>query len=219
MAERVAVITGGAGDLAQAIAAELVRQGLRVHTPGRDALDVTSAESVRDFFAALERVDLLINNAGVREDIVCGKMSENEWDSVIAVNLRGAFLCSQAATMKMMARRSGHIVNIGSFSARFGNVGQANYAAAKAGLIGLTQSLAREMGKRNLRVNCVLPGYLETKFTADVPEAARDRILQMHELRAFNTVEHAARFVAFLETVPFVSGQVFQLDSRIVPWT
>jgi 3-oxoacyl-[acyl-carrier protein] reductase len=213
------VITGGEGELARAIAAELQAAGAEVHAPGRVELDVTSAENVRSYFGALERLDLLINNAGVSDDAVVAKMSGQQWDCVVGVNLRGAFLCSQAATRTMVAQRSGHIINIGSFSARFGTSGQANYAAAKAGLIGLTQSLAKELGRRNVRVNCVLPGYLETKFVAQVPEEAQERILRMHELGRFNTVADAARFIALLDTMAHVSGQVFQLDSRIAPWT
>ncbi|MGI8436877.1 MAG: SDR family NAD(P)-dependent oxidoreductase [Chthoniobacterales bacterium] len=219
MSESVAVITGGEGELARAIAEELRAGPMQVLAPGRDALDVASPESVKKFFDALERVDLLINNAGCRADVLCAKMTEAEWDEVVSTNLRGAFLCSQAAGLKMMRRRSGHIINIGSFSARFGNFGQSNYAAAKAGLIGLTQSIARELGKRNVRVNCVLPGFLETKFTADMPDDAKLRAQQLHELGKFNTAAEAARFIAFLDTMPFVSGQIFQLDSRIAPWT
>ncbi len=219
MSERVAIITGGKGDLAQAIARELKAAGARAETPGREALDVAAVGSVQAYFAKFERVDLLINNAGFRADAVCARMSEEEWATVVSTNLRGAFLCAQAAGLKMMRQRRGHIVNIGSFSARFGTSGQSNYAAAKAGLIGLTQSMARELGKRNVRVNCVLPGFLETKFTADMPDEAKQRALQMHELGRFNTAEEAARFITFLDTMPFVSGQVFQLDSRIAPWT
>lgn len=219
MNERVAVITGGGGDLAVAIAAELRDQRFRIYAPVHDELDVTSPEKVREFFRTLSGIDLLINNAGCRDDVVVAKMSEAQWDAVLATNLRGAFLCSQAASLKMMAQRSGHIINIGSFSAKFGTLGQGNYAAAKAGLIGLTQSMARELGKRNVRVNCVLPGFLETRFTARMAEQRKQNALEMHELRKFNTVMDAARFIAFLETMPSVSGQVFQLDSRIVPWT
>lgn len=219
MSERVAIVTGGNGDLAQAIVRALESGGVRVHAPGRNLLDVNSPESVQRFFAGIERVDLLINNAGLRADVVSAKMSKTDWDAVLSTNLRGAFLCAQAAGLKMMRQRTGHIVNIGSFSAGFGTFGQSNYAAAKAGLIGLTQSMARELGKRNVRVNCVLPGFLETKFTADMPDEAKQRALRMHELGRFNTAEEAARFIAFLDTMPFVSGQVFQLDSRIAPWT
>lgn len=219
MAERVAVITGGAGDLAASIREELRKAGFVVHSPGREELDVAAAASVAEFFEPLERIDLLINNAAIREDVICARMSVEQWDAVLATDLRGAFLCCQAVTRKMAAQRSGHIVNIGSFSARNGNAGQANYAAAKAGLIGLTQSLAREFGKRNVRVNCVLPGFLETKFTAGMAADVREQALALHELRKFNTVEEAARFIVFLDTMQFVSGQVFQLDSRVGRWT
>jgi 3-oxoacyl-[acyl-carrier protein] reductase len=215
----VAVITGGEGELALAIAAELRSTEVEVHAPGRADLDVTSADDVRRYFGALERLDLLINNAGVCEDTIVAKMSEHQWNRVVDVNLRGAFLCSQAAALMMAKQRAGHVINIGSFSARFGMSGQANYAAAKAGLIGLTQSLAKELGRRNVRVNCVLPGYLETKFVAHVPAEARERILRMHELGRFNTVADAARFVTILDTMSAVSGQIFQLDSRVSPWT
>lgn len=219
MSKRVAIITGGAGELAQGIAQALERENYSVHTPSHETLDVNSAESVRAFFADIEEIDLLINSAGLRRDATCARLSEQDWNAVVSTNLRGAFLCAQAAGLKMMRQRSGHIMNIGSFSARYGTFGQSNYAAAKAGLIGLTQSMARELGKRNVRVNCVLPGFLETKFTVDMPEVAKEAARQMHQLGNFNTVVEAARFIAFLDTMPFVSGQVFQLDSRIAPWT
>ncbi len=219
MSERVAIVTGGEGELARAITQALESSGLHVQAPGRDLLDVDSPESVQNFFGGISQIDLLVNNAGLRADAVSAKMSESDWDAVLSTNLRGAFLCAQAAGLKMMRQRSGHIVNIGSFSARFGPCGQSNYAAAKAGLIGLTQSMARELGKRNVRVNCVLPGFLETKFTAEMADEVKESARQMHELGQFNTAEEAARFVAFLETMPFVSGQIFQLDSRISPWT
>ncbi|MDQ6765290.1 MAG: SDR family NAD(P)-dependent oxidoreductase [Verrucomicrobiota bacterium] len=219
MPTAVAVITGGEGDLARAIADELRARGATVHAPARDLLEVASPQSITHFFGTLPRIDLLVNNAGIRADITCAKMAEAQWDSVLKINLRGAFLCAQAVAAKMMKQRSGHILNVGSFSALFGNAGQTNYAAAKAGIIGLTQSMARELGRRNVRVNCVLPGYLETKFTSEVAPGVQEQIREMHELRQFNTPAEAARFIAFLETMPFVSGQVFQLDSRIARWT
>lgn len=219
MAQRVAVITGGAGDLARSLASQLRDSGLQVHTPGRDALDVVNEESVGAFFDELERVDLLINNAGARQDALCAAMSVGAWEHVMAVNLRGAFLCSRVAGMKMMRQRKGHIINVGSFAPRAGTVGQVNYAAAKAGLIGLTHSMARELGKRNVRVNCVSPGFLETKFVADMSEETIRQTRELHELGRFNTVEDAARFIVFLDTMEHVSGQVFQLGSRIARWT
>jgi 3-oxoacyl-[acyl-carrier protein] reductase len=217
--ERVAVITGGGGELAISVADKLRAAGLLVHAPGRDALDVTREESVSAFFDQLERVDLLINNAGARHDALCSRLAEAGWDDAISVNLRGAFLCSRVAGMKMMRQRVGHIINIGSFAPRAGTMGQSNYAAAKAGLIGLTQSMARELGKRNVRVNCVSPGFLETKFVADVPPEVVEQTRQLHELGRFNTVEDAARFIVFIDTMEHVSGQVFQLGSRIALWT
>ena len=219
MTERVAVITGGAGDLAKAIGAELSKLPMAVHAPGRDLLDVSDPTSVQRYFGAVERVDLLINNAAIRDDALCASMKPAQWDAVMATDLRGAFLCAQAAALKMMKQRAGHIINIGSFSARVGNAGQANYAAAKAGMIGLTQSLARELGKRNVRVNCIMPGFLETKFSVGMAPEFKEHARQMHELGRFNTVEDAARFIAFLDTMQAVSGQVFQLDSRVWSWT
>ncbi len=219
MDDRLAIITGGEGELAGAIAKALREAGWGVEAPGRATLEVSSPQSVGDYFAQFEEVDLLVNSAGVRADGLCATMSEGEWDTVLGTNLRGAFLCAQAAALVMMRQRRGHIINVGSFSGRAGTFGQSNYAAAKAGLIGLTQSMARELGKRNVRVNCVLPGFLETQFTADLTEEAKLRALQMHQLGRFNTTEDAARFMAFLDTMSHVSGQVFQLDSRISRWS
>ena len=149
------------------------------------------------------------------------KMSESDFDQVIDVNLKGAFLVSQAAVKLMAKQRHGHIVNIGSYSALSGPFGQTNYAAAKAGLIGLTQSLAKEYGARNVRVNCVLPGFLETKMTRHLLEDAtfRENLISAHALGRLNTPEDAARFIVFLHTMENVSGQVFQLDSRMRRWT
>lgn len=218
---RTAVITGGKGDLAKALAAELTRAGFEVIAPGRQALDVTSAASVKAFFADVKQIDLLVNNAGAFRDVSVMKMSEADFDHVVDVNLKGAFLVSQAAVKLMSKQRHGHIVNVGSYSALSGPAGQANYAAAKAGLIGLTQSLAKEYGARNVRVNCVLPGFLETKMTRHLlaDEAWREQLMSAHALGRLNTPEDAARFIAFLHTMENVSGQVFQLDSRVRRWT
>jgi NAD(P)-dependent dehydrogenase (short-subunit alcohol dehydrogenase family) len=215
-----AVITGGAGDLAQVIAAELQSAGYAVLTPGREELDVTSSDSVRRYFASLPGLDLLINNAGVCRDVSLAKMTEAEFDHVIDVNLKGAFLVSQAAVKLMSKQRHGHIVNIGSYSALSGPAGQANYAAAKAGLIGFTQSIAKEYGARNVRANCVLPGFLETKMTRHLLEDAawRESLLSQHALGRVNTAQDVARFIVFLHTMENVSGQVFQLDSRVRRW-
>jgi NAD(P)-dependent dehydrogenase (short-subunit alcohol dehydrogenase family) len=217
-AERIAVITGGQGALARAIAAVLPSALYTVHTPGKAELDVRSPASVQKYFATLPQVDLLINNAGLREDALMLRNPEAAWNEVMDTNLKGVFLTSQAALKSMLRRRQGHILNVGSYAARSGPVGQANYAAAKAGLIGLTQSLAKEVGGRNIRVNCVLPGWMETKFTANVPSDKSAQALSEHVLGRFNSVSEAARAIAFLDTLENLSGQVIQLDSRISKW-
>ena len=215
-----AVITGGDGDLAKFIASELKQACFEVLAPGRGALDVTNANSVKSFFATLKQIDLLVNNAGVCRDVSVVKMSDEDFDQVVDVNLKGAFLVSQAAVKLMAKQRRGHIVNIGSYSALSGPAGQANYAASKAGLIGLTQSIAKEYGARNVRANCVLPGFLETKMTRHLLEdvAFRENLLNAHSLGRLNTPQDAARFIVLLHSMSNVSGQVFQLDSRVHRW-
>lgn len=193
-------------------------KGYSVSAPGRKDLDVTDADSVERFFVGFERINLLINNAGITRDRLLPNMSEDDWDEVLSVNLRGAFRCSRAALKTMFRQRNGHIVNIGSFSAFRPPPGQPGYAASKAGLIGLTQSLAEEVGKRSVRVNCVLPGFLETRMTRRLTPDRVEAVRGEHVLGQFNTAEDAARFVAFLDTMPGVSGQVFQLDSRLRRW-
>ena len=217
--QAIAVVTGGEGDLARALAESLGSAGYRVEAPGRDRLDVSEPDSVSAFFSGLEQVDLLVNNAGITRDAVFGRMSEQEWDDVLSVNLRGAFLCARAALKSMFRRRSGHIVNIGSHSAHRPPAGQIGYAASKAGLEGLTQALAEEVGKRSVRVNCVLPGFLETRMTERLEPDRVEVVRRDHVLGKFNTPEDAARFIVFLDSMENVSGQVFQLDSRLRRWT
>lgn len=214
MSSPVSLVTGGEGDLAQGISAELRTLGYEVLQPSRRDLDVRSAESVDAYFEGLDRLDLLVNNAGVTRDSLFARLSEENWDEVIDTNLKGAFLCTSAALGLMMRQRNGHIIQIGSFSAISPPLGQANYAAAKAGLIGLTKSIAKEWGKRNIRCNCVLPGFLETKMTAGLSEEAVAAAKDRHALGRFNTVEEASRFIAFLAGTENISGQIFQLDSR-----
>ena len=214
MSQRTALITGGQGDLATGLARHLSQAGFHVLSPGRNELNVLDRVSVDTYFGALDRVDVLVNNAGITRDTLFARQSQEDRDAVIDTNLKGAQLCSQAAASRMIKQRDGHIINIGSYSALHPPVGQTAYAAAKAGLIGLTKSYAREFGKRNLRVNCVLPGFLETRMTAELNDAATEAARQRHQLGRFNTVDEAARFVTFLCSTQHISGQVFQLDSR-----
>ncbi len=209
-----ALITGGGGDLAQHIRTELESAGWEVLAPGHAEMDVLNPKI---YFSQIDRLDLLVNNAGLLRDASLLKMSEEDFDSVVDVNLKGAFLCTQAALKLMSRQREGHIINIGSYSALSGPFGQSNYAAAKAGLIALTQSTAKEYGARNVRANCVLPGFLDTQMTRHLLQDAawHEQLLAQHTLGRLNTPKDAARFIVMLHSMPNVSGQVFQLDSRV----
>lgn len=204
--------------MAQAVRAELEAKGWQVHAPGRDEMDVRNKEQIQTFIGTLPRLDLLVHTAGFLRDAMLVKMTESDFHEVLEVHLKGAFLTAQAALKIMVKQRCGHIVNIGSYSALSGPAGQGNYAAAKAGIIALTQSLAAEYGPRNIRANCVLPGFLETKMSRTVLEKQRGTIEAAHVLGRLNTVKDAARFIGFLQSMENVSGQVFQLDSRIHRW-
>ncbi|MCE9518972.1 MAG: SDR family oxidoreductase [Verrucomicrobia bacterium] len=215
-----ALITGGGGDLARAIREELTSCKISVHAPARAQLDVTSTASIEDGIKGLNRLDLLVSNAGLLIDRSMTAMSPLDFSAVLEANLSGAFRVARAALKIMSRQRSGHIIFIGSYSALSGPAGQCNYAAAKAGLIALTQSLAREYGARGIRVNCVLPGFLETKMTAHLGDELRAQFRDRHALGRFNTITEAARFIRFLhQEMPHTSGQVFSLDSRPHRWT
>ncbi len=230
------MITGAAGGLGQALTGTFAAAGWRVaagfhHRPvpaGHDAvwpvaLDLTEADRATQVVAAIlerwGRLDVLVNNAGVTADAACFQLAEADWDRVLAVNLKGAMACARAAVWPMIRQRSGHIVNVSSFAARAGTRGQAVYAAAKAGLIGLTQSLAAELGSRNVRVNAVLPGVMPTAMLGALDPAARERLVGGNLLRRMNSVEEVAAFIVFLAAMQNVSAQVFQLDSRPARWT
>ncbi len=209
------MITGGEGGLARAMAAAFTAAGHPVLSPGRGELDVTDRRAVDAFFR-VHAPDLLICNAGLTRDAPLARLGAEEWDAVIAANLTGAAHCSAAASRAMIRARRGHIVFISSFSALHPPPGQAAYAAAKAGLIGLGKSLAKELGPAGIRVNTVLPGFLETPMTAAVTAGRRDQVIREHALGRLNTPDAVAAFVVHLhDHLPHTSGQVFQLDSRI----
>ena len=233
---RVAVVTGAAGGLGGGIVAELARQGWSVAAGWhRQAprgvegdvvavpLDVTDDASIRQAIdGVLERwgrIDLLVNNAGIVSDALLARMEDPMWDRVLDVNLDGAFRCSRAVVRPMMRQRDGQILNITSHGGRVGRAGQANYAASKAALFGFTQSLARELGSRDIRVNAISPGFLPTALVGDLTEAQRAVHASANTLGRLNDIAEVARFVAFLAGMRNVSGQVFQLDSRITPWS
>lgn len=232
---RVALITGASGGLGSALVAECLAQGWRVaaghhrETVHRAddsllplPLDVTSRDAVGSAVAQIlarwQRIDLLINNAGNTADNLSWQLTDEDWQRVLDVHLKGAFLCSQAVLRTMLKQRDGHILNVASFSARTGNRGQANYAAAKAGLLGLTTSLAKEVGSRNVRVNALLPGVLPTPMTARLTPKQRETFAQANTLGRLNELAEVARFAVFLAGTQNISGQFFQLDSRIARW-
>ena len=209
------VITGGEGALARALATAFTAAGHPVLSPGRRELDVTDENAVREFFRE-HSPEFLICNAGLTRDAPLARLGESGWDEVMAVNLRGAAACAAAASRSMVRARRGHIAFISSYSALHPPLGQAAYAAAKAGLLGLAKSLARELGPAGIRVNTILPGFLDTPMTAALPEERREQVRRDHLLDRFNTAEAAAQFLVHLhDRLPHTSGQVFQLDSRI----
>jgi 3-oxoacyl-[acyl-carrier protein] reductase len=237
VAARVALVTGAAGGLGQGLVQEFSQQGWRVAATYHQRepevaqtdelfvtrMDVTSRASVEEAVKKVRdrwgRIDALVNNAGVTADGLTSHLSQEDWDQVLAVNLKGAFLCAQAVLPLMLRQRDGHILNVSSFSGRSGQRGQANYASAKAGLIGLTQSLAREVGSRNIRVNAILPGVLPTAMTAALDPERLAEFAAANSLGRIGSVAEVSKFIVFLTTLQNVSGQVFQLDSRIARWT
>jgi len=164
------------------------------------------------------RLDILVNNAGITRDNLLVRMSLEEWDAVLDLNLRGAFLATKAAMRSMMKQRSGRIVNVSSIAGVMGNAGQANYAAAKAGLIGFTKTIAREMASRNITCNAVAPGFVPTDLTKDIIKQMEGTILPQIPLGRFGTVEDVANAIAFLvsDDASYITGQVLVVDGGMV---
>jgi 3-oxoacyl-[acyl-carrier protein] reductase len=233
---RVVWITGAGGGLGRALTAAFVEQGWRVAAAGHRSapepvsdsvrafpMDVTDAAQVeaaaREIQARWGRLDVLINNAGVTCDRLLVQTDDAAWNRVLDVNLKGAFLCARAALGPMIARRDGLILNIASFAARSGPAGQAAYAASKAGLIGLTLALAREVGAEGIRVNAVLPGVLPTALTATLPARVREGFVAAGVLGRLNQPTAVAQAILALTDLADASGQVWSLDGRISPWT
>lgn len=209
------VITGGHGGLAQAISTRFSIGNWNVATPGRKELDVTDPAAVTAYFSN-HQPDLLICTAGVIRDAPIAKLTEGDWQHVIDVNFHGARRCAVAALERMRAYQSGHILFISSNSAIHPPVGQSAYAAAKAALLGLTRDLAIDAGTCQVRVNAILPGFLETKMTDTVSNARRESVRSSHTLGRFNTPDAVASFIWHLHNdLHHTSGQIFQLDSRV----
>lgn len=209
-----AVITGGTGGLGSAIAGAFRENGWEVIALGRKDLDLTDQGVVEKFFLT-NPCELLVCAAGMTDDVPLARMDETSWDDVFAVNFTLAERCAGAALPGMAKNQGGHVIFISSHAALHPAVGQAAYAAAKAALLGLTESLAKRWGEKGIRINAVLPGFMDTQMTKVVSEKRREAVRAIHSLAAFNTPVAAAEFIRFLhERMPHTSGQVFQLDSR-----
>ena len=237
---KVAVVTGGSRGIGRAICLELAQQGAKVvfSYAGNTAAAEETLTALRELGAEAKAVqgsvtdagavktlvdtavkelgglDILVNNAGITRDGLAMAMKEEDFDAVIDTNLKGAFLCAKAVMRPMMKARRGRIINLSSVVALRGNPGQANYCASKAGLIGMTKSLAKELGSRCITVNAVAPGYIETDMTAAMPEAARAAMLGTIPAGRPGTPEDVAKAVAFLasDDAAYITGQVLQVD-------
>jgi 3-oxoacyl-[acyl-carrier protein] reductase len=211
----VAVNFAGSRDAAAAVVAAIEAAGGRAMALQADVSDTAAATGLVDAaVAALGGLDVLVNNAGITRDGLLVRMSDADWDAVIATNLTGVFAVTRAAAKVMMRARRGSIVNISSVVGIAGNAGQANYAAAKAGVIGLTRSVARELASRGVRCNAVAPGFIETDMTAALTGAQRDAVTATVALSRLGTPEDVAAAVAFLasDDASYITGQVLAVD-------
>ncbi len=241
--EKVAIVTGGGKGIGKAIVQELAFRGCRLVIPdidiesaegvaneigknAREAIafktDVSSSTEVEAMMGKIiekyGRIDILINNAGITRDNLLMRMSEEEWDLVLRINLKSAFLCTKNVIRHMMKQRSGKIVNISSVVGVMGNAGQVNYASSKAGLIGLTKSTAKEVASRNIQVNAVAPGYIETEMTVNLPEEVKKGYLANIPSKRPGSPEDVARVVSFLVSADsdYITGQVIHVDGGLL---
>ena len=235
--EKVAVVTGSARGIGLEISRELLSMGMTVLGIDLNAenlassktelasdkfdvvtLDVTDSvgfeKVISDVVEKHGRLDVLVNNAGITRDNICVLLTDEDWDLVLKVNLKSAFIGTREAGKVMMRQRTGSIINMSSYSGLEGNRGQANYAASKAGMIGLSKSAAKELAKRNVRVNCVCPGFIKTEMTDAIPQEAKDVALTMIPMKRMGQPEDIARAVGFLasEASSYITAQTLSVD-------
>ncbi|MBW1645157.1 MAG: 3-oxoacyl-[acyl-carrier-protein] reductase [Deltaproteobacteria bacterium] len=240
---RAALVTGGTRGIGKAIVAALAELGATVYfcgtnselgaataaelagRPGKTAFlpaDISSFTQSRELVETiLERegqLDFLVNNAGITRDNIMLRMKEEEWDAVLNVNLKGSFNCTRAAVKSMVRRRYGRLLFLSSVVGLMGNAGQANYAASKAGLIGFSKSMAKELATRNINSNVIAPGYIKTEMTADIDDRAREALLGMIPSQRLGTVEDIANAVVFLLSplADYITGQVLQVNGGLL---
>jgi 3-oxoacyl-[acyl-carrier protein] reductase len=239
-----AIVTGGSRGIGRAIALRLADEGAdvavcasssaasaeavaeEIRAKGRQSLgcqaDVSNAAQVAALISetleAFSSIDILVNNAGINRDGLLMRMKEEDWDSVLDVNLKGAFLCTKAVARSMMKARSGRIVNLSSVVGLMGNAGQVNYSASKAGLLGLTKSSAKELASRGITVNAVCPGFIPTEMTEGMPEQAKAALIDLIPLGRLGTTENIAAAVAFLasDDASYITGQSIVVDGGMV---
>ncbi len=240
---KTALVSGAARGIGRAIAEALATEGAdlilcdlkaewladtaaAVTALGRKVIcvsaDVSNGEAVttavKEGMAEFGKIDILVNNAGITKDGLMMRMSEEDWDAVLSINLKGTFLLTKAVSRIMMKQRSGAIVNIASIIGLIGNAGQCNYAASKAGVIALTKSTAKELAARNIRVNAIAPGFIESKMTEVLPEAVREKMLDAIPMKRFGLAEDIAKVVLFLagENSGYITGQVLTVSGGMV---
>ena len=240
---KVAIVTGGARGIGEAISLRLAAEGAKIaivdimldvaeatakkfaelgYEAKAYAANVAKVEdadaTVKQVIADFGRVDILVNNAGITKDNLIMRMTEAEWDAVIAVNLKGTFNFTKAVISPMGRQRAGKIVNVASVVGRMGNAGQANYSASKAGVIALTKSTAKEYGARNIQVNAVAPGFIETEMTAKLPQSVRDTFMMVIPAKRPGKPEDVANVVAVLcsSDADYVTGQVLNIDGGML---
>ena len=242
--KRVVVVTGGSKGIGRAVCLRFAREGARIlfvhYDPDEvyvnetldllsgmgveahgEKLDVSSFEAVEAFFTKavkqFQRVDVLVNNAGITEDGFLMRMSAPQWDRVLAVNLTGVFNCTRAAIKSLVKERKGKVINISSVVGQIGNIGQCNYAASKAGILGLTKSVARELASRSIAVNAVAPGFINTEMTENLPEKVKESFLAQIPMGRMGEPEEVAETVYWLasDSATYITGQVIHISGGL----
>jgi 3-oxoacyl-[acyl-carrier protein] reductase len=242
LAQEVAIITGAARGIGKAIATALSQAGASVvlsdvmeevhktaaeleQAGGKAVSIIGNVTKFADCEAMVDlavktfgKVDILVNNAGITKDNLVLRMSEEDWDAVLNINLKGTFLCTKAVIKPMMKQRSGKIINIASVIGQMGNAGQANYSASKGGVISFTKTMAKELGSRHIRVNAIAPGFIESKMTDALPEDVRKKYLSLIPLGSWGKAENIADAAVFLASpaASYISGQVLNIDGGMV---
>ena len=242
--DKVAVVTGATRGIGKAIALSLAASGCKLALVSRTAADLESVKDeihgaygaectalpcdvsdlqsftdiIQKVVEKLGTVDILVNNAGITRDNIIMRLKEEDWDRVININLKGCFNGIKAVTRPMLKNKNGRIINITSVIGQIGNSGQSNYAASKAGILGLTKSMAKELGSRNITVNAVAPGYIVTDMTTKIDDTAKEKLIESIPLKRLGTVEDVADLVCFLasDRAAYITGQTFNVDGGMV---